>query len=346
MKNKNKVIVYLSVFMLFLITVSSFLFGCSAIRSSTEQVAVETTVPGQMTENIGQEASFNREQKASFEGEAAVEAQASAEAAIQDSSSSGELYTQAGSSDKAVSQAMAAKLIKNGNIQIEVKEGQFEAVFFNVVSLAQKYNGYVSNSQSYSDSSGKMTSGTVVLRVEKQNFDAALNEIKTMGKVLSVNISVSDVTQEYVDNESRLKNLEAQQKRLLDLMEQSRTVKDSIEVQRELSNIEGQIEVIKGRQNYLDNLVAYSTIEVFITEPKPIADTSEGGFLGAVKRGARGALTFLRVATTVLIGISPLLVLAGIILIIVWQSIRARNRRRAKIASSTLTNQQNQQKNK
>ena len=52
--------------------------------------------------------------------------------------------------------------------------------------------------------------------------------------------------------------------------------------------------------------------------------------MGAMKRGARGALTVLRVVTMVLIAISPVIVLVGIILIIIWQSLRARNRKRAR----------------
>jgi hypothetical protein len=165
--------------------------------------------------------------------------------------------------------------------------------------------------------------------VDKDKFDFVLSKIKEMGKVNSVSIYVQDVTQEYVDNESRLRNLEAQQERLLGLMEESTSVKDSIEVQRELSNVESQIEVIKGRQNYLDNLISYSTIDVYIQEPQPITEQVDGGFIGALKRGARGALTVLRVITVVLIGASPLLLIAGIIVIIIWQSLRARNRRRA-----------------
>ncbi len=342
-KNKNlkvftekRLIVFLSI-LLFLFLISVFVIGCSAFRSSEAAPLVEKVdVINDYNSSGGSIQNESYKEKASSyfaeEAEAASKTIVS-QANQQEIVSSDELYTQAGSSDAAVAQTIATKLIKNGNIQIEVKEKEFESAFFQVITLAQKYNGYVSSSQSYSDSSGRMTSGTVILRIDKQNFDAALNDIKTIGKVINVSINISDVTQEYVDNESRLKNLEAQQKRLLELMEQAKTVKDSIEVQRELSNVEGQIEVIKGRQNYLDNLIAYSTIEVFITEPKPITDTTQGGFLGAVKRGARGALTFLRVATMVLIGISPLLVLAGIILVIVWQSLRARNRRRAKRAA-------------
>ena len=262
----------------------------------------------------------------------AVEAEMYAEEAAAPTTDAGaassELYTQAGSTD-AASQAIDTKLIKNATISIEVPKGEFEKKFFEVVSLAEQNNGYVSNSQSYSDPDGKMTSGVVTIRVDRDRFDFVLSKIKEMGEVDSISIYVQDVTQEYVDNESRLKNLEAQQKRLLELMEMSTSVKDSIEVQRELSNVEGQMEVIKGRQNYLDNLVAYSTIDVYIQEPQPITDPGDGGFLGAIKRGARGALTALRVITMGLIAVSPLLVLAGIIVIIVWQSLRARNRRRA-----------------
>ena len=252
---------------------------------------------------------------------------------------SSELYTQAGSTDAAVSPTIDTKLIKNASIAIEVSKGEFEKKFFEVVSIAEQNNGYVSNSQSYSDPDGNMTSGVVTIRVDKDRFDIVLSKIKQMGEVDSISIYVQDVTQEYVDNESRLRNLEAQQKRLLELMEMSTSVKDSIEVQRELSNVEGQMEVIKGRQNYLDNLVAYSTIDVYIQEPQPITEPGDGGFLGAIKRGARGALTALRVITMGLIAISPLLVLAGIVVIIVWQSIRARNRRRAARQKKTMDEQ-------
>ena len=300
------------------------LTGCATMRSASEAVRPERDYSegyeaGSMLKEVPAD-------EMAYEKSAATTA-----AAAPAGDTSGELYTDAGSSDAATSQTVSAKLIKNASIQVEVQKGSFEKALFAIASLAEQNNGYVSNSQSYSDSEGKMTSGTITIRVDKNNFDAVLNKIKEMGTVQNVTISVSDVTQEYVDNESRLKNLEAQRQSLLKLMDKSVTVKDSIEVQRELSNVEGQIEIIKGRQNYLDNLIAYSTIDVYISEPKAITDSTEGGFTGAVKRGARGALTALRVITMVLIAISPLLVIAGIILIIIWQSLRAKNRRRARM---------------
>jgi hypothetical protein len=226
--------------------------------------------------------------------------------------------------------AASGKIIKTASIQIEVTKGEFEKKFFEIATLAEANNGFVSNSQSYSDSEGKLTSGMITIRVEQKNFDAVVNKIKLLGTIKSVQLGGTDVTQEYVDLESRLKNLQAQEQVLLDLMKKSTKVTDSIEVQRELSNVQGEVEVIKGRMNYLDNMVSFSTIDVNLAEPQAITESTEGGFLGAVKRGARGALTVVRGMTTVLIVMSPILILIAIILIIIWQSLRARNRKRAR----------------
>lgn len=315
---KKKIIKLMVAVISTVILLTFALSGCSAVRSSAQAVAG------------GADGGPVISQTPSMQ-EAADANTASTTAAVLVGDPGSELYTEAGSADAATIQVISTKLIKNAFLQLQVEKGTFEKVFFQVASLADQNNGYVSNSQSYSDSEGNMTSGQITIRVDKANFDTVLNKIKEMGKVLNVNITVSDVTQEYVDNESRLKNLYSQSASLLKLMEQSVTVSDSIEIQRELSNVEGQIEIIKGRQNYLDNLIGYSTIDVKLAEPQAITESTEGGFIGAIIRGAKGALTVIRVIATALVAISPLLVLAGIILIIIWLSLRSRNRKRKRL---------------
>jgi hypothetical protein len=78
-------------------------------------------------------------------------------------------------------------------------------------------------------------------------------------------------------------------------------------------------------------MVSFSTIDISLAEPQAITSAQSGGFLDAVKRGASGALTVLKGMTVVFIVISPILVIIAIILIIIWQSIRARNRKRAAV---------------
>ncbi len=241
-----------------------------------------------------------------------------------------ESVADAGEADYSNIPEMERKVIKTAYIELEVEAGTFEDKLFKVSNLAEKNNGFVSNSESYSDSEGKLTSGRITIRVPAESFDFVLDEIKSLGTVQGINISGQDVTEEYVDLESRLKNLQKQEEVLLDLMEQSKSVEDSMEVQRELSNVQGEIEVIKGRMNYIDDRVNFSTIEVYLSEPTTIKTSQGWGFLDALKQGVRSAVRVLNGLVTVLIAISPVLVFIAIIIVIIWAIIRARKRRRAK----------------
>lgn len=222
------------------------------------------------------------------------------------------------------------KVIKSAYLEIEIETGKFENVIFKLTALAEQNGGFVSSTQSYSDSDGKLTSGRITIRIPHGQYNSALNIVKDMGTVTSISISGQDVTQEYVDLESRLRNLVAQEKVLLGLMEESRNVEDSLMVQRELSWVQGEVEVLKGRMNYLDNMVSFSTIDVFIFEPEPITASSGWGFLDALRRGLRGAVSVFNWFMVFLIAASPVLVVIAIILIVIWQIIKGRKRRRAK----------------
>lgn len=235
------------------------------------------------------------------------------------------------------------KIIKSAAVSIEVAKGTFEESMAKVAKTAEALGGYVSTTESYSDTDGKLSSGRVIIRVPGEKFNTAIDDIKKAGELKSISITGQDVTQEYVDLESRLKNFEAQEKILLGLMDKSTDVTDSIEVQRELSNVQGEMEVIKGRMNYLDNLVGFSTVDVYIAEPAVVPPVEAGGFVNAVKRGVEGAVKVLNGLAFFLIAISPILVLAAIVLLIIWLSIRSRNKKRAqrKAASAIITQTEN-----
>ncbi len=302
-----------------ILMVAAVMPACSTLRSAVNDEAT----PAAYTEDA-------KYDSASTTAAMALQNEAMAQEGDTQADNAGNYYAEEGGADYPNSVVASGKIIKTASIQLEVNKGEFEKKFFEIATLAEANNGFVSNSQSYSDSEGKLTSGMITIRVEQKNFDAVVNKIKLLGTIKSVSLGGTDVTQEYVDLESRLKNLQAQEQVLLELMKKATRVTDSIEVQRELSNVQGEVEVIKGRMNYLDNMVSFSTIDVSLAEPQAITESTEGGFLGAIRRGARGALTVVRGTTTVLIVMSPILVLIAIILIIIWQSLRARNRKRAR----------------
>jgi len=222
------------------------------------------------------------------------------------------------------------KVIKTAYIELEVEVGEFEDTLFELINLAEQNGGFISDSRSYSDAEGNLTSGSITIRIPSNKYSSIINKIKEMGTVKSTSSAGQDVTQEFTDLESRLRNYQAQEEVLLDLMKQSKKVSDSLEVQRELSNVQEQIEVIKGRMDYLDDLVSFSTIEVYFYEPEPIKTAADWGFVEALKKGLRGAVNVFNWLVVAIIITAPLWILIGIILIIVWQVIKARKRRRAR----------------
>lgn len=234
-----------------------------------------------------------------------------------------------------VTSSVSLKIIRSAYISIQVEKGSFQDKMLEMTIIAERNGGFVSDTESYSNPEGSISSGRIAIRVPSEKFNSVVEEIKKIGDVKSIGISGQDVTQEYVDLESRLRNYEAQEKVLLDLMAKSTDVSDSIEVQKELSYVQGEIEVIKGRMNYLDNMVSLSTIDINLYEPEVVAPIEGGGFINSVKRGAEGAVKVLNGIAFFFIAISPLLVLAGIVILIVWGSIRGRNKRRARKAAQS-----------
>jgi len=100
------------------------------------------------------------------------------------------------------------------------------------------------------------------------------------GKLTGENETVQNVTTQYVDLQSRLKNLQTEQQRLLQLMSQAQNLSDTLTIQDKLTDVEGQIEQIEGQINELNSQTAYSTVTVNLAStasppapPPPAAPT-------------------------------------------------------------------------
>ena len=139
-----------------------------------------------------------------------------------------------------VTPSLSLKIIKSAYIAVQVDKDTFQNKMLEITIIAERSGGYVSNTDSYSNPEGNISSGRIVIRVPVEKFNSVVEEVKKVGEVKTISISGQDVTQEYVDLESRLRNYEAQEKVLLELMAKSTDVSDSIEVQRELNNVQGR----------------------------------------------------------------------------------------------------------
>ncbi len=127
-----------------------------------------------------------------------------------------------------------------------------------ITSIAAELGGWMVSS----DRTSRHT-GSVAIRVPAGSLDEALSRIEDAGlEVESQSVTSQDVTDEYINVESRLVSLRATRERLLSFLEQAEDVEDALMVERELSGLEERIEGMQGRLNYLSQTSAFSLIEV------------------------------------------------------------------------------------
>ena len=151
------------------------------------------------------------------------------------------------------------KLIKTGNVSFETND--LSATRNHIEQVLKKYNGYISTDNEYKSSQSITTSLTV--RIPSKNFDAFLNEISSkVTRFDNKNISVNDVTEQFLDVEARLKVKKELEQRYSEILKKASSVKEIIEVERELNNVRLEIESMEGRLKYLQNQVSYSTLTI------------------------------------------------------------------------------------
>ena len=146
--------------------------------------------------------------------------------------------------------AVTRMIIYNGNLDLVVKDTNQSQE--DIVNLVEGMDGYIVNVSSYAYGGGLMNISLTV-RVPAAAFNSAMASIRDLAmEVTRENVSSQDVTQEYVDLESRLRALEVKAVRLEELMEEAEDTEAVLAVYRELAQTQQDIEQTKGRMQYLE----------------------------------------------------------------------------------------------
>lgn len=158
------------------------------------------------------------------------------------------------------------KIIRTAEIRLEVEDGK--AAYKKASEICQELGGYLASSNFYKDDEGR-ESGTITMRIPKDKFLLALDELGALGKVENSNTNSQDVAQEYNNIKAQLdasmvvynKVLEALQKRQV-------SIPEAMRLESELTPVLRRVEELKNKLGYLDNAVSYTTVTVNFHEPK------------------------------------------------------------------------------
>ncbi|HMA22156.1 MAG TPA: DUF4349 domain-containing protein [Gemmatimonadaceae bacterium] len=184
-------------------------------------------------------------------------------------------------------------LIRTGSASIEVDK--LDPAILKVRQIASQLGGYIANS-SIVGGRDQVRSATLEVKIPAARYDQAVGALGGIGKVESVNTSVEDVGEEFVDINARVANAKRLEERLVNLLA-TRTGKleDVLAVERELARVREEIERSEGRIRYLKTRAAISTLSVTVHEPMPILGQNPGDnpIVGAFKQAWRNFVGFV-----------------------------------------------------
>ncbi|MBA3945473.1 MAG: DUF4349 domain-containing protein [Herpetosiphonaceae bacterium] len=233
------------------------------------------------------------------------------------------------------------KIIKNGDLTVQVENVTIG--ISRITTVATANGGYILQVKS-ADQSGEASSATLSFAVPVDHFEIAMQGVREASKkVLSEQASGQDVSQEFVDVQSQIANLEATQARVRTFLDQAKTVDEALKVNAQLSDLEGQINQQKGRLQFLSQRTAFSTITVQLQQiigptPTPTAEPTPtpipwhaSDTVQAASSTLRGILQAVaQVGIWLGIVVAPLLLPLIVVLLLV-RSLRSRSPRRPRL---------------
>lgn len=212
-------------------------------------------------------------------------------------------------------------VIRNANLTIVVKDPSKSADMMQ--SLAEEMGGFVVSSNinqiSYGVSEAKVTRASLTIRVPAERLNEALARIEQEAmEVTSKQVTGEDVTKQYTDLASRLRNLEAAEQQLREIMDSATETEDVLRIFEELRRIREQIEVIKGEMQFYQDSARLSSIKIelvpdVLSQPLQVGGWRPEGTAKEALEALIQALQFIGVATIWFgICILPILVLFGV----------------------------------
>lgn len=237
------------------------------------------------------------------------------------------------------------KLIRNVSLTLETKDfSEFTDAFEKEVGLT---GGYIESQSENANRTRGYRSGNYVVRIPADKLDDFLSAVSDISTVLYKSSETEDVTDAYIDVESRIAALETEYDSLLALLEKADSLSDIIKIQDRLSEVRGDLESYKARIKSYDSKIQYSSVTVSVREVEYTSADDKGFWeetgdkiaenFGIVADGLRSFAIFI-------IGSVPFLAVIAVVLaivLIIVKAVSGKKRRRRNKSKANGTGKAN-----
>ncbi len=167
------------------------------------------------------------------------------------------------------------KLIRTVTMQLQTKE--FDTLISYLDAKVAEYGGYIQSSQVYGNGMDTYgyRSASMTLRIPQSKLDLFVSGVSDTATVVRKSENAENVTLRYADTEARLKSLQIEQERFLELLEKADTVETILTLEKHLTELRYEIESYASTLKVYDNKVDYSTVTLDISEVKRIVPVEQ-----------------------------------------------------------------------
>jgi hypothetical protein len=233
-----------------------------------------------------------------------------------------------GGGDQATSVVLESPdLIKTATVRIV--EGDLRAAREEIDTLLQKYGGAVQGEETVKDTSGRLETSALVLRVPSRSFQSMVDDLEESLDVRKSTTDTEDVHTQVIDVASRLTNLQVSLVRLRGFLRDATDLNAMLQFEQRITSVETQIASLTAQRDYLSDQTTMSTIHVDLRTPSapppPDDDPLDGaGFLTGLENGWNALKDVLVVTATAVGAALPFLVLGAVLGLPAWLVLRRR----------------------
>lgn len=228
------------------------------------------------------------------------------------------------------------KLIKEASLDVETKD--FDRFTSDLVAEVETLGGYIEYSSvsgsSYLAESGQRTAWYTA-RIPEDKLEDFISKIGDNGNITNVSRNVRDITLEYVDVAGRISTLKSELERLEELLGQASSMEDILAIESKISDVRYELESYQSQMNTYDNLVDYSTVEIYVLEVDVVSASQgdsaweqiQSGFMNSLYGLGRGLSSFI----IGLLSAIPYLAVIALVIVIFVKVVHKRGKKRKEL---------------